>query len=142
MHKLLVPYDGSDNAKRALAYAIRLAKEHGPMPIHVVYAHEEPRVYGEISVYIPAEKMKAMQDQHCEAVLAGAEAPLQAAGVPWTKEVLTGHVGEVIARRADELGCDAIVMGSRGLSPIGSLLMGSVATRVVHFARVPVTLVK
>lgn len=36
MHKLLVPVDGSDNAMRALEYAIRLAKEYGPMELVIV----------------------------------------------------------------------------------------------------------
>ena len=40
------------------------------------------------------------------------------------------------ARKGDE-----IVMGTRGLGRVGNLLMGSVATRVVHLAEVPVTLV-
>ncbi|MDP1900390.1 MAG: universal stress protein [Rubrivivax sp.] len=47
-----------------------------------------------------------------------------------------------LARRADELGCDGIVMGTRGMTAIGSVVMGSVATKVVHAANVPVTLVK
>jgi nucleotide-binding universal stress UspA family protein len=35
-----------------------------------------------------------------------------------------------------------IAMGTRGMGTIGNLLMGSVATKVVHLASVPVTLVK
>jgi nucleotide-binding universal stress UspA family protein len=62
--------------------------------------------------------------------------------VPYEKEILIGNIAEVIARRADELGCDGIVMGTRGMTAIGGLVMGSVATKVVHAANVPVTLVK
>jgi nucleotide-binding universal stress UspA family protein len=35
-----------------------------------------------------------------------------------------------------------IVMGTRGLSPVTGLLLGSVATRVIHVVGLPVTLVK
>jgi nucleotide-binding universal stress UspA family protein len=35
-----------------------------------------------------------------------------------------------------------VVMGPRGLSPVGGLMLGSVASRVVHQMKVPVTLVK
>jgi Universal stress protein family len=35
MHKLLVPFDGSENALRAVRYAIALAKQNGPVSIHV-----------------------------------------------------------------------------------------------------------
>jgi nucleotide-binding universal stress UspA family protein len=75
-------------------------------------------------------------------VLAAAEKVLEEAAIPYTTEVLTGHVAEVIGRRADEIGCDNIVMGTRGMTAISNLLMGSVATKVLHFANVPVTLVK
>ena len=47
--------------------------------------------------------------------------------------------------RADlgrRLKCDAIVMGTRGMTTLGSLVPESVASKVVHMAKVPVTLVK
>ena len=37
---------------------------------------------------------------------------------------------------------EAIVMGTRGEGAVGNLMLGSVATKVVHLAKVPVTLVK
>ena len=142
MHKLLVPYDGSDSALRALRYAITLAKENEPVSIHIVNAHEEPIVYGEIAVYVSHEKMAELQRKHSDDVLATAEKLLKEAAVPYTKEILVGRIAEVITRRADELGCDNIVMGTRGMTAISNLVMGSVATKVLHLANVPVTLVK
>ena len=53
MHKLLVPVDGSDNAMRALEYAIRLAKACGPTEPVILYVHEPPIVYGELAIYLP-----------------------------------------------------------------------------------------
>jgi nucleotide-binding universal stress UspA family protein len=38
--------------------------------------------------------------------------------------------------------CDGIVMGTRGMSAVGNLVMGSVATKVIHLTKLPVTLVK
>jgi nucleotide-binding universal stress UspA family protein len=35
-----------------------------------------------------------------------------------------------------------IVMGTRGQGAVGNLLLGSVATKVIHLSKVPVTLVK
>ena len=48
----------------------------------------------------------------------------------------------LIADSAEREGCDAIVMGTRGMGSIGSLMLGSVATKVVHLTKLPVTLVK
>ena len=43
---------------------------------------------------------------------------------------------------ASELACDLIIMGTHGRSPVAGLVMGSVATRVLHVAPCPVLLVK
>lgn len=142
MRKLLVPVDGSDNALRALRYAISLARKNEPIEIHVVTVHDEPDVYGEIAVYVTREKMAELQRQISEAKLVSAEEVLKEAAVPYRTEILIGSIAEVVARRADELGCDGIVMGTRGMTAISGLVMGSVATKVVHAANVPVTLVK
>ena len=142
MQKLLVPVDGSENSMRALRHAIARAKSNGPVSIHVVCAHEEPIVFGEVAVYVSKEKIEALQRKQSEAPLEAAARELEAAKVTFTKEVLVGPIGQTIAKRAEELGCDGIVMGTRGMTALGGLLLGSVATKVVHASKVPVTLVK
>jgi nucleotide-binding universal stress UspA family protein len=142
MHKLLVPFDGSENAHRALRFAIDEARRNVSGSVHLVHAHDEPRMYGEIAVYISPERMAEMQREESKMVLANADPILEKAGVSHTKEALIGPVGAVIAKRADDLGCDGIVMGSRGMGAVGNLVLGSVATKVIHHANVPVTLVK
>lgn len=141
-HKIFVPFDGSGCALRALQHALALAKRIGDCSIHVAHAHEEPLIYGEIAVYVAREKMDKVQREQSESVLARAEPILKSAGLPYEKEILAGPVAQVLAERAHALGCDAIVMGTHGLAPLGSMLMGSVATKVVHLSRIPVTLVK
>ena len=141
MHKLLVAIDSSDNATRALQYAIGLAEER-PVDLHVVNAHELPLVYGEIAVYTMLEKAKELQKQHSEDILRPRLDMAKAAGVRFTSEILVGDVPTVLAKCAEERGCDGIVMGTRGLGSIGNLVMGSVATKVIHLTKLPVTLVK
>jgi nucleotide-binding universal stress UspA family protein len=142
LKKLLVPVDGSGAAARALKQAIALARMSPDASIHLVHAHEEPDIYGEIAVYVPRAKMEALQRSVSEGVLAAAEAELKNSGVRSTKEVLVGPIAETIARHAERLGCDAIVMGRHGKSSLGELLMGSVAMKVLHFTRLPVLLVR
>lgn len=138
----LVPFDGSDCALRSLRHAISLALDARASSIHVVTAHEQPYIFGEIEVYVSNEKMAEMQRVHSESLLAPAVTLLREAGVAFTTEVLVGHIAQAIAHRADELGCAGIVMGTRGKTAIGNLILGSVANQVVHFANVPVTLIK
>ena len=142
MNKLLVAFDGSDNAMRALRYAIALAKEQKTLSLHVVHVHEAPLVYGELGLYITDQKLAELQRVHSERVLEGAEGVLKDAAVSYSKEILIGPLASTLAQRADELGCKGIVLGTRGMSAIGNLVMGSVATKVIHFANMPVTLVK
>src|SRR5262245_47191260 len=142
MHKILVPIDRSENAARALDYALKLAMENGPIELHLVTVHPEPEMYGEILVYITNEKIERLQKEHSEDLLRPAEAAVRAASVPYTSEILIGDVALMIVKRANELNCDSIIMGTRGMSAIGNLVMGSVATKVVHLAKCPVTLVK
>jgi nucleotide-binding universal stress UspA family protein len=140
--KLLVPMDGSGAATRALKQAIALARLGAGGSIHLVHAHEEPRIFGEIAVYVPREKMESLQREHSEAILAPAEAEVSSAGVPCTKEVLRGPIAQTIARHAGHLGCDAIVMGRHGRTPLGDVLVGSTAMKVLHASSLPVMLVR
>jgi len=142
MRKLFVPIDNSDNANRALQYAIRLAKEIGSIELHIVHAHEPPFVYGEAAVHMTEEKARALQKRHSEDLLRAATEVAKAAGVSSVSEVLVGDVPQVLAKYAEEKGCEGIVMGTRGMGAIGNLVMGSVATKVIHLTKLPVTLVK
>ena len=47
-----------------------------------------------------------------------------------------------ISDYAKDNGCDLIIMGSRGKNPLTGLLLGSVSTRVLHFAPCQVLVVK
>ena len=142
MHKLLVPFDSSDSAMRALEHAIHLAKEKGPMEVVIVYAHEPPIIYGEIEIYLSEEKANKMVREHSEDILRPAIEKAKRAGITFTSQVLIGDISKSIVSCAETLGCDGIVMGTRGMSAIGNLVMGSVATKVIHLTNLPVTLVK
>jgi nucleotide-binding universal stress UspA family protein len=75
--------------------------------------------------------------------LAPARKILADAGVAHDAKVEIGAEPAVeIARVAREAGCGHIVMGTRGLGALAGLALGSVATKVVHLAEVPVTLVR
>ena len=73
------------------------------------------------------------------------ESPAQAvqgSGVRVERTVLLGHPAEVIGSYVNDHHCDMVVMGTRGLGPVGGLMLGSVTTKVISLVKVPVTLVK
>lgn len=141
-HKIFVPLDGSSCALRALQHAVVQARRMGDCSLHVAHAHEEPQIYGEIAVYVPREKMEALQRENSDAILARADEVLKASGLKYEKEVLIGPVAQVLAQRARALNCDAIVMGTHGHTALGGMIMGSVAHKLVHLSSIPITLVK
>jgi nucleotide-binding universal stress UspA family protein len=142
MRKLLVSIDSSETATRALQHAILLAKRDPMIELHIVNAHEPPGVYGEIALYLSEEKAKELQRRHSENILRPAVEAAKTAGVRFVSEILIGDVPTVLVRYAEEKGCDGIIMGTRGMSAIGNLVMGSVATKVIHLTKLPVTLLK
>lgn len=75
-------------------------------------------------------------------VLAAPQERLKEAGIPARSIVLLGEPASTIAAHVERRGADAVVMGTRGLGTIGGLVLGSVATKVIHLAKPPVTLVK
>lgn len=53
-----------------------------------------------------------------------------------------GHPSEEIVAHARKLHCELIVMGSRGLSPVEEIVLGSVSDRVLRRAPCAVTIVR
>lgn len=67
---------------------------------------------------------------------------LAAAGVPHKAKVVIGDAPHEIVEYAKAYHCDGIVMGTRGLGNVATLVLGSVAHKVLHLTHIPVTLVK
>jgi len=142
MYKILLPTDGSENALRAVHYAVSLARDHRAAALHLVTVQTDPIRYGEIAVYLDQEKLARALREQSETLLKPAEEVLRSAAVSYDKEILVGDVAPSIVRCAEELGCRVIVMGTRGMGALPNLMLGSVTTKVVHLTKLPVTLIK
>jgi nucleotide-binding universal stress UspA family protein len=142
MRTMLVAIDGSVASLRALEHAARQASVASDLCLHVLCVQPPPRVYGEIEVYVGEKRAHELGESAAHFTLEDAEERLRGRVTHFELESLEGDPGEVIARRAAELGCDSIVMGTHGRGRLGSAVLGSVAQHVVHAAHVPVTLVK
>jgi nucleotide-binding universal stress UspA family protein len=142
MARILVPVDGSDGALRALAFAVKRAKEKAGTSIHLLTVHPPLDTHGRNAVYPGDKRMHELVGMHDAHILRGAEKRLRRARIRYSTEAIEGDPAEIIARRAKALKCDSIVMGSRGLGRIASLVIGSVAFKVIHLTPLPVTLVK
>lgn len=138
---ILVPIDGSVHAEKALGVAAELARSTSAT-LHLMTVTEYPPddigilAGGSAEPFSPAEREKRAEEMRKagRALLAKARASAVLEGIE-VKEVLReGRPGERIIEEAEAIGADAIVMGSRGMSDLKGLVVGSVSHRVSHTA--------
>lgn len=140
--KLLVPMDGSDNALRALDYAVSTqALYRDPVEIHLLNV-QRPIVSGAVKSFISAEQLHDYYQDEGAAALARGRERMAGSGIVHSAHVAIGEEPVAIGAYAESHHCDLIVMGTRGLGNMANLLLGSVAARVIHLASVPVLLIK
>lgn len=142
MLKMLIAVDGSEHAQHALEAVARLARSGCALEAALLHVRDAPVIYGELPV-LDTNALEAPQKAQQEAVLKAAEQ--QAAGLglkllPSRRAV--GFASEQILQDALAFGADHIVMGTRGMGALRSLVLGSVAQRVLHESTVPVLLAK
>lgn len=140
--KILLPVDGSACALRAVDHLIAHVAWFRDVPeIHLLHVHA-PIPIGRVQAHIGADTLHAYYLEESQAQLIEAQRKLDAAGRFHTTHIHVGQPAEVIAKIAAEIACDLIVMGTRGRGGVAGLVMGSVASRVLHLSAGPLLLVK
>ncbi len=137
---ILLAVDGSGFARRAVDYGIDLAaKYHAKLVILTVhppgplsqgledFAHDEDLSPGEVYGRIVEDLAEQASRQGVERVV---------------RLVEQGDPAPAILAAAERHGADLIVMGSRGMSDIKGLLIGSVSHKVLHLADRPCLVVQ
>ena len=139
--KILVPVDGSEHALDAVRYALRLRQE-GLNASFLLATVQEPTYMYEMVLAPDADVLDRVSGAVGSRALAGAEALFEAAGIAYEREIGTGEPAPALIAMAERHGCDAIILGARGLGALRSALMGSVSQGVLHASKLPVTIVK
>ena len=130
--KILVAIDGSQFSKRVVPTAIEVA---GKFKAEVYVLHVSEHDHGRAAVYTletPADATRLVFD----AVKTFQDAGIVAKGE--VHNVAVGHVAKAIVEAAAGQKADLIVMGSRGLSDVQGLLLGSVTHKVMQMAHTAV----
>lgn len=145
MKPLLVAYDGSADAKTALEYAASLFAGREAViltvwePLLVTLAGAESAAAGVVIPPDGDETQAAAATRTAEEGAALASSlGLKAAARSASDSVA---VWQTIDDVADEIGAEVVVTGSRGLTGLHSLLVGSVSAQVLKHARRPVLVV-
>lgn len=129
---VLVALDASAYSQAALPTGIEVAKKFGAR-LFVLHVAEHDRGRAAVfSTESPAEAVQLVAD----AVKRAREAGVAAKGKVF--DVAAGHVAKAIIEAAAANDVDLIVMGSRGLSDVQGLLLGSVTHKVIQLAQIGV----
>ncbi|WP_251975697.1 universal stress protein [Salinicola avicenniae] len=136
---ILVPIDGSESAQRALEHAC-LMQRVLEAKLYLLHIPEVPQATDYIGARVGAPPLDYNPTKGREEGEALLEAAWQAAGGSGDVEyhVAEGRPAQVIVAQVENLGIDTIVMGSRGLSDLKGLAVGSVSHKVSHVAPCPV----
>lgn len=139
--KILLPVDGSEPALQAVHFAIRLARE-GLQATFVLANVQEPTYLYEMVLAPDAEVLERVSGAAGTHSLAEAHALLVAAGLTFERETALGDPGHTLVDVIERYGCDAVIMGARGMGALRHALLGSVSLAVLHNSPVPVTIVR
>jgi len=158
--KLLVAYDGSDGAKRALNAGIALAKSLA-LDLHAVMVEEglppyagtmldTLSMYGQTSVAaIPIvdrsgemEAVKDRKDAYFEQLSREASELTQSQGVALHAEVVVGHEVGAIVDYVKRHGFDLLLIGAHGHSALYERIIGTTAHGLLSQAPCNVLIVK
>jgi len=147
--RILIPYDGSPSAQKALEWAAHLARVGGAAVENLTLlrviggaylARHIQNVDLRVTRMDEVDAWRRVRQHHLDhevlPLLEKGKRFLEENGVaaPIETRVAEGKVGQEIIRVAQEGGFTTIVMGRRGLSPVKGFLLGSVTRQVLSLA--------
>lgn len=140
---VLIPYDGTPLAERALRYA---CAEFPSSDLTVLYVIDKQRddtaARGWGDHPSEWEDWLTERRDHAAGLFAEADAIADEYDVDLGTGVAIGPIADMVRQVADEYGIDLIVVGAHGRSTLEEVLVGSVAQSLVRRSSVPVTTVR
>ena len=141
--KVLLCVDGSEPSIRAVNYLIKTSGVFKNAPeVHLLNVQHELPYGGRVGSVLGKETIDKYHQEQGKESLAQACNLLNAAHVTYHTHIGVGDDAHVIAAYAKDKQCDQIYMGTHGMGRVAGIVLGSVATKVVHLSPVPVLLVK
>lgn len=144
--KILVTTDGSKQARKAIEYAARFAKQTGATVTLISVIDKSSFVPLSIPVTASAKLTEPIENylkRAAESYIEEAEKIFRTGGVPVRKVIRSGHPVEEIIKEAEKSKVDLIIIGSRGKSALKAAVLGSVTFGIINKeSKVPVLVVR
>jgi nucleotide-binding universal stress UspA family protein len=143
LSKILVPIDQSENATRALEYALRLAKLSAGSKVTVLCVVESIRHSSRQSHSNSIDQLEDLLEESAKNYLDDISKKAEKEhGIKIKTMIKRGRPVNIIIDTAKSEDIDLIVMGSRGLGGFKEMLFGSVSHGVTNHASGSVLIVK
>ena len=137
--KILLAYDGSEGANRALEAGIKLAQTHQAELWALAVEERLPRFSGTID---EVKEEKEFANRRYSQLLKTAQTRAKAAGVELKTILRAGHAAKTIVEVAKEGGFDAVLVGHSGHSEVWAAFLGTTAEKVSRHAPCSVLIVR
>ncbi|MFD0698205.1 universal stress protein [Paenibacillus sp. GCM10027628] len=138
--KVLVAFDGSELSEKALGRAALIAKRDPQIAVKVLVVR--PQMQGDSMYALIDESLFDSDAVYWDEIVNKVEHSLSQFKNSHSVTLIQGSPQTEILRFAEKQKCDLILMGSRGLTGIKELLLGSVSHYVVQHAKIPVLIEK
>ncbi|SDI36709.1 Nucleotide-binding universal stress protein, UspA family [Alteribacillus persepolensis] len=134
--RVLLAADGSDHSFRAAQHAAGLLENNGT--IEVIYVVDGSQSKSDVLQTGDKEMAKKKRRERLQQI----EDWYRKKDISYTISFLHGEPGPAIVKYANEDKYDCLVLGSRGLNNLQSMVLGSVSHKVAKRANCPVMIVK
>jgi len=141
LRSILAPVDFGAGSDHSLEVALDLAKLTGAS-VQILHVYQIP-VYGfPDGAFLAGPEIATRLSEAAQKGLDNVVTRVAASGVKVQGQLRQGNPPDEIVAAAQELGCDAIVLGTHGRKGLAHALMGSVAERVVRTSPIPVLTIR
>lgn len=141
MPKILFAVDGSEASLRAARGLAGILRWWHPADVEVLNVQPEPSSLSELVPHALRERAESRVRAEGERAMATAHGLLRETAGHCATTVRFGDPALAIVHAAEALDCAIIAMGSHGTGAVGSLVTGSVTTKVVHLGTRPVLVI-
>ena len=137
----LVAVDGSEHSVAAVRWVTQIGADGSRLRCTLLNV-QKPINFREVGFLAPVSIALDERDRSAAGILEHAATVMRASAIPFEMEEQMDDAAAAIIARAEALGCDAIVIGRRGVGIVRAALLGSVSDEVIRKSSIPVIIVR
>ncbi|MGB9838607.1 MAG: universal stress protein [Methanothermobacter sp.] len=143
--RILIPTDGSDDARKATEHAFKIAEMSGADILGISVVDTSYREVWDEDISRRIERILRKQAEKAISILKDEFSSMQSNGrmkeCKLDTQILEGNPAEVILETMEDEDVDLVVMGSSGKHGLDRIISGSITRKVLKSAETPILVV-